>query len=120
MKKFRLKSHGSAPSCAHFNLLIADARLEAWLRESGRPVERAPVFERIPRAMPGGTTNAAVYQRPFRQRPAHMRAGFHHRMNLSVPAREQHAHTVSFPSPHLSFGQTPFRHYRGKVEGNPP
>ncbi len=41
---FRLKFRRSAPSRGRFNLPIADARLEARLRESGRPVEHAAVL----------------------------------------------------------------------------
>jgi hypothetical protein len=43
------------------------------------------------RAAMSGTTHATVYQRPFRQRPVHMRAVFHHRVNLTMKARKQHA-----------------------------
>src|ERR1700755_1718788 len=105
-KLFTRREVGSARR-ADFDLTVADARLEARLRERRGAAFDAAVFNREGGAVPRTLDDLAI-ELAFGERPAHVRACVRDGVNFAAASHEQDWHAFGLDLPHLTFAQLAF------------
>src|SRR5258706_3250537 len=123
---FSIRPEGTRFSILNFTLVgradldlpIADARLEAGLRDRCRADDRAPIREGEARAVPGAL-DAAILDYAVRQRPAQMRAALGQRVDAPILPHKHDAPPADLDPPRLTLDQIAFGQHRRELQRLP-